>query len=1112
MAPARSTLLNQLRRLTEPAAPVSDAALLKAFLTRRDSEAFAALVRRHGPLVLGVCRRVLRHEQDAEDAFQATFLILSRHAHTLRRPEALAAWLHDVARHTALRARASAARRRQREQGAALPPATDLLDELSARELLAVVDEELARLPEAYRLPLLLCCLQGLSQEEAARRLGWSPGSVKGRLERGRTRLQRRLRQRGLGLSAGLTAWLVADTATAGVPATLLASTTVGAVTGSVPPGAAALATSALSSLAVRRLHLAALLLAVGLCGTGAALLGRTEPPAPSADPPGEPIPAAPVGPPKPRVDRFGDPLPDGALARLGTVRFRQGGGYVNALLLTPDGKTLISNSYYGERSVCAWELSTGKLLHHFPGHYEEIRAVALSPDGKTLATGHDTLIRFWDLASGRETGRLTSPVGGTEGLAYTPDGKQLASGHSGQTVLLWDLTGRKVLARLPAPHNRLSLLKFTPDGKTLATSDCLDKNIRLFDVAARRQRFHLTRPSFVHDLTFAPDGATLAAGGKDGSIPIWDVSTGKLVGEMRGPGQHVRAVAFAPDGRCLATSEFDEKTATESIRLWDPATGKEQGHIPGHWGLVESLVFTGDGKTLLSGGRDSVIRRWDVATGQEQSPAGHQGPVYGLALAPGGRTLAYADKDVRLWDLASGREVGTLPNGVLSFGFSPDARTLAVGVCENVIYLWDVNTRKLVRRLEGDPKNAGRAAGQFNAVAFSPDGKVLASAGTDSVVRLWDPATGKELRQLPLTDQESEFCTAEAVAFAPDGRVLAASGRGKRAARVRLWDPATGKELAPQTAAWNGPAEVSTVVRPRSWEDLVAPRVVFSPDGRLFAMSRRQKTISIWEAATGQERCRLEGHEEATSCVALAPDGRTLASASYDETIRLWDVATGRELRRLTGHRGKPNALAFTADGRTLFSGGDDTTVLFWDVAAVTRRERPAEELALPEWETLWADLAGADATEAHRAMARLTAAARLTATELKDRLRPAPGADEAHLARLLNELDSNDFAAREKASAALGKLGDVARPAIERALARPGTSLELRKRLEGLIDRLAVPAGEHLRELRALEILERLGTPEVRRVLEVLAKGAPEARLTREARATLRRLATRP
>src|SRR5207237_146608 len=118
-----------------------------------------------------------------------------------------------------------------------------------------------------------------------------------------------------------------------------------------------------------------------------------------------------------------------------------------------------------------------------------------------------------------------------------------------------------------------------------------------------------------------------------------------------------------------------------------------------------------------------------------------------------------------------------------------------------------------------------------------------------------------------------------------PDGRVLAASGRGPRAARVRLWDPATGKELVPQTAAVNGPAEVRPGVRPRSWEDLVAPRVVYSPDARLLAMSRPQKTIPIWEAATGQERCRLEGHEEATSCVAFAPDGRTLASASWDET-----------------------------------------------------------------------------------------------------------------------------------------------------------------------------------------------------------------------------------
>src|SRR5262249_22313088 len=181
------------------------------------------------------------------------------------------------------------------------------------------------------------------------------------------------------------------------------------------------------------------------------------------------------------RLDRYGDPLPEGAVARLGTLRFRHGGGHVNRLLISPDGKTLISKSYYGDRTVCVWELATGKLLRQFPGHWAENGAVALSPDGKELAIGQDAVIHFYDLNSGHELRQIKSPLGGTEGLAFSPDGKLLASGHERQTVIFWDLssTGRE-WGRLAAKHNSLTMLTFSPDGKTLAASSPLDRTIRL--------------------------------------------------------------------------------------------------------------------------------------------------------------------------------------------------------------------------------------------------------------------------------------------------------------------------------------------------------------------------------------------------------------------------------------------------------------------------------------------------------------------------------------------------------------------------------------------------------------------------------------------------------
>ncbi len=212
MAARTQRLLHQLRRMVSPAdvGPATDAALLVRFIRERDEDAFAALVTRHGPMVQGVCRRVLHDAHHAEDAFQATFLVLARKAATVRPADRLAAWLHGVARQVSLRLLRGEGRRRRREArsmfGSPTAAPRQPLDELSARELLGIFDEELQRLPEAYRLPLTLCCLEGLTQEEAARRLGWSAGSVKGRLERGRTRLHARLARHGLTLAGALVA------------------------------------------------------------------------------------------------------------------------------------------------------------------------------------------------------------------------------------------------------------------------------------------------------------------------------------------------------------------------------------------------------------------------------------------------------------------------------------------------------------------------------------------------------------------------------------------------------------------------------------------------------------------------------------------------------------------------------------------------------------------------------------------------------------------------------------------------------------------------------------------------------------------------------------------
>jgi RNA polymerase sigma factor (sigma-70 family) len=284
MAAGSETLVRYIRGLVirPEQDEATDAALLGRFIADRDERAFAALVDRHGPLVLQVCRRVLGDVHDAEDAFQAAFLVLARKAATVRPRKALAAWLHGVAHRVARKSRSARVRRLRRAQPLSEQPPDrhpDPLAELSARELLAVVDEEVRRLPEVYRLPVILCCLEGRSQEEAARQLGLTPGSVRGRLERGRARLHARLLRRGLTLSAALAAAEVSrGSASAAAVARLVAATVQAAVlfaarsttASGVSAEAAALAGDVIRGMALARLKVAAaLLLATCLLATG---------------------------------------------------------------------------------------------------------------------------------------------------------------------------------------------------------------------------------------------------------------------------------------------------------------------------------------------------------------------------------------------------------------------------------------------------------------------------------------------------------------------------------------------------------------------------------------------------------------------------------------------------------------------------------------------------------------------------------------------------------------------------------------------------------------------------------------------------------------------------
>jgi RNA polymerase sigma-70 factor (ECF subfamily) len=314
MAPPAGHVVKHLRELLRDGAAVRDGELLSAFAAERDEDAFAALVQRHGPMVFGLCRRILHDPHDAEDAFQATFLVLARRAGAVRKPDAVASWLHGVALRLARKLKCQAALRRRLERQAA-PPGGTMPAEASWQEVLASLDEELARLPDKQRLPLVLCYLEGLTQEDAAARLGWPRGTLKRRLETGRETLQGRLRRRGVAPAAVLLATLpAADTLAAQVPVPAAALARTAATfaarqalpAGAVAPHVLALAEGVLRTMLIAKLRLVLVAALVFGLSAGGALLFAASRPVENA----ESAPQNTVNPQPPARDPAGDKQP----------------------------------------------------------------------------------------------------------------------------------------------------------------------------------------------------------------------------------------------------------------------------------------------------------------------------------------------------------------------------------------------------------------------------------------------------------------------------------------------------------------------------------------------------------------------------------------------------------------------------------------------------------------------------------------------------------------------------------------------------------------------------------------------------------------------------------
>jgi RNA polymerase sigma factor (sigma-70 family) len=1135
-----ATLLHHIHRLAEPPTegPVPDADLLARFVRDRDEAAFAALFARHAALVLRVCRHVLGNTEEAEDCAQAAFLVLARRAGSLRRPAALAGWLHGVALRVALKARTAA---RRRPPTVLLPVEevvdhhADPLDTLTARELLLLVEAEIARLPEAYRLPVVLCDHEGRTVQEAARLLGWTAGSVRGRLARGRSRLHARLTRRGLGLSAALMAVTISPGPAALVPAHLSGPTVRAALafaggetaaSAGVSAKVAALAEDGVKGMVLSKAKLTLVLVlaaSVAVAGTGMVaheVLAVKQPAAEKARAPqpmaGDGRRAQPEDDKAVRNDRYGDPLPDGAVVRIGTSRL-QGNEHIYVAAYSPDAKLLATGAF---RKALLWDAKSGKLLLEMPlpvppkPNYalSPVTTLAISPDGKRLVFGGywSEFVCLWDVEAKKllhtfdnwsEAAEKQSYVEEGPTLAFTPDSRVLVCGAKNGSVRLWDVESGRERARLTGSDQAVLGMGLSADGKTLLTADYTGK-AHLWDLAGRKHLRSLdTAAKLPHSHRLAPDGQTFSYMTEEGVLIVRDTARGKVLHRLQGGPKALR-LAYSPDSKALlmagangVVTAWDlrtgEKRKVAECRLAGPDAAMPPSGPNGAW-------FAPNGRSLAwdVGG---TVRLWDLTAGAE-SPRleGHRNAVWSVGFSADGRSLVTTSitGEVGGWDAATGAARRPI-RAWLSWGprtqLSADrcravsvtgetGRSRVPGPGEATIYLWEPFTDRPPVRLQGQTGPAYHAA-------FTPDGSSVIATHHDGTIGAYNAATGKQVRAI----KGREYLYYPT--FAPDGTTLATLASDSV---LRLWDFGSGREL-------------------RNFATPAVGRcLAFSPDGKVIATGHEAGLerpggplpgpgdwLYLWEAASGKQLQRIRTEQSAVNAVEFSQDGRLIATGGRDGTVRLWEVVSGLERRRLKGHRYGVNAVAFSPDGRRLASGSDDGTALIWEVFDPGRPGPSAAKLAA--W---WDDLAGEPA-KAHQSVGAL-AAAQSTAAFLAKRLRPVEAPDEKRLARLITGLNADRFQDREVATKELEGLRELAGPALRQALTKH-PSAEASRRIERLLARLAGPLQqpEPLRAVRAVEVLELASSPEARQLLRSLAEGASEARLTQEAKAALKRLA---